>query len=1190
MTKRKANTILLIFLSLFFLVGNQRVEAQQADYWIFGYKSGLHFNPLFSKPEFTNSMISEACLGDLGSFPSAFSASISDCEGNLLFYTNVSVVFNRNHDTMLNGAMCEYGSQVMYGTPTILERKDSVGKYLLLNTVLGPKNGLVATLVDMSLDNGNGGVYAKDISINDSLYGRFAVQQHPNGIDYWVVFRPTGSFFVALQLSPSGTILDRVESMDISGSYTPSLYYSTGDADHCVKFSNNGRMIAVNNLHYGGFSSYLYQFNPNTGKISLPKPLTQASWHNSLNNIQFEFSPNDSFVYASITSPHINPNLARGHIFQLPTYLPNPTFSPFTFNVAGKKENYGIQLAPDGRIYFLNPGDSSFGVFLYPNRPGSQAGMIETYIKFPFRLHSVLPNISTPFKQLDLRHNAESGQCVDTFNVQIQGGLAEFRRFRIEWGDGDSLILDSSYQSESIPHTYQSEGIYPIRLTAWTKDCLLPIVRRDTVSIRIRPSGRDTVMELRSLCGADFVELKTSSIHTDSLIWRALSLTDTLPWRNGKPMLGTFTDSVTLSDTNTYLFSITRFKNNGCTSANPINYTPDIEPRPLSSFLQPADTLHCAPFALDYINQSTNATSVSVSLNATVLTEVGIDTFSHILTDGGSYAPVFVAMNGDGCADSLIGNTIRILERPILDYQLLLDSTCDSSGFRIIDRSLNSDSIDIQVQNLDFSLVFSDMLPVQSSIFHADTGNGNYVIAYAGINAVCRVDSHFTVKTTKMLKPGMRISGVSSSYCMPAELLITDNNTDPLASSYTVFFNGIKKAENLSGIPLAQGSYNLKVIEEFANGCQSGDSGVFSVFPAPETETLRDTFSDCTGFHVALRPKNSTTIDSVYILRSSLPLETYAVEAFDPSVIWTYSHTDSAIEHSFLWLPVSMDGCRDTAIFSIQQSPYRRLDAPEIKLLRVTDNTSALLRWNYPEGTQFGNAEIKDMNGSYPISLDTSEIEKVLLSLAPADGPVSVQIKAVDSCGIGSDSSGTHTTIWLQSERFEDISFLSWTDYQGWDIGTLHLDLLQENGTWKTIASGLENANTYGDPSYSEALMDNYCYRIKASKEGEDSLYTLSNISCVAQAPLLLIPNAFTPNGDRLNDLFQVYSLSNASIEMTIYSRWGEQIYSEKSSSPSWDGSYRDIPAEEGIYLYIIQVLTNEGRKYTLTGSIELLR
>jgi|GEM_PF-1877908 len=1190
MREWKLNKIVFFFFCLIFLSFNQRVQSQQADYWIFGYKGGLHFNPLFNKPQFTNSNISRVCWDGLNLYPSSFSASISDCEGKLLFYTNVSVVFNRNHDTMLNGAMCEYGSQEMYGTPTILERKDSVGKFLLINTVLGPKNGLVATLIDMNLDNGLGGVYAKDILINDSLFGRFAVKQHPNGIDYWVVFRPVGSFFVALQLSPSGTIVNRVESTDISGSYAPSPGYSTGEADRCVKFSNNSKMIAVNNLNYGGFSSYLYQFNPSTGKISQPKPLTQPSWHISTNYIQFEFSPNDSFLYASILGPINSSGLTAGRIFQLPTYLNNPTFSYHTFLIDRKKENHGIQLAPDGRIYFINPGDSSFGVILNPNRPGTQAELMETYIKFPFRLYLVLPNISTPFKQLDFRHNAESGQCVDTFTAQIQGDLVEYSRYRIEWGDGDSLILDSNYQSESIPHFYQSEGVYPIRLTAWTKGCEAILVRMDTVSIRIRPSGQDTITELRSLCGADLLQVFTNSIHTDSIAWRAVSLSDTIPWHTGKPVAGIYADSALFTDTNTYHFSIYRFKNNGCFVTNSATYTPSIEPLPQTDFVEPADTLYCIPHQLIYPNQSSNASFSYVYLNGEELSKTSPDTFQHLLESAGSFQPLFISGNADGCRDSLFGQTIHILAKPELSYTVYLDSTCDSSGFRISDKSLNADSIQLHVESIDFTQIFSGTLPVNASIQHNDTGNGSYLITYTGINAACRSDSVFSLIATKKKVPSTLISGVLEEYCMPAEFNIIDAAADKEASSYKVFLDGNLLANGLNSISLNPGSYNLMVVELFANNCQSDDSVQINVHESPQMQIQMDTLSDCSGFHVSLQPAERTGLDSIFIQWGTSSVFRYPIDSFDPSLKWTFPHSDSSVTHSFHWIPVTMHACYDTSDYFVQQQAYGRLASPNIKRISVVDSNSVLLRWDYPEGTETLEFFVKDTNGWYSVQFGTTETEKIIEPFMPAEGPVSIKIKALDSCGVHSDNSKTHTSIWLQSLANGDVSQLNWTDYQGWEAGNLQLDLRQEDGTWKTIVSKLANGNIYTDPSFSEALMDDYCYRIKASKSGEDSLYTLSNVSCVPQMPILLIPNAFSPNGDGLNDEFSAYSLSNTAIQMVIYNRWGEKIYTEDSKSPSWNGQYEGQPAEAGVYMYMITVLTNEGRKNTFKGVFHLIR
>ncbi len=70
-------------------------------------------------------------------------------------------------------------------------------------------------------------------------------------------------------------------------------------------------------------------------------------------------------------------------------------------------------------------------------------------------------------------------------------------------------------------------------------------------------------------------------------------------------------------------------------------------------------------------------------------------------------------------------------------------------------------------------------------------------------------------------------------------------------------------------------------------------------------------------------------------------------------------------------------------------------------------------------------------------------------------------------------------------------------------------------------------------------------------------------------APLVNIPNAFTPDGDGINDVFFV-SLSAVplNLQLSIFNRWGELIFESSDPLAQWDGTYQGRPAPQGVYAY----------------------
>lgn len=103
----------------------------------------------------------------------------------------------------------------------------------------------------------------------------------------------------------------------------------------------------------------------------------------------------------------------------------------------------------------------------------------------------------------------------------------------------------------------------------------------------------------------------------------------------------------------------------------------------------------------------------------------------------------------------------------------------------------------------------------------------------------------------------------------------------------------------------------------------------------------------------------------------------------------------------------------------------------------------------------------------------------------------------------------------------------------------------------------------------------------------------------VTNVPLVVFPNAFSPNGDGFNDLFAPFSRGDiAQFEFSIYNRWGAVIYT--TSDPSvlgtsqgrgWDG--KDPGGEEqpmGSYVYLMTLTDLVGKSYTYSGSFTLVR
>jgi gliding motility-associated-like protein len=92
--------------------------------------------------------------------------------------------------------------------------------------------------------------------------------------------------------------------------------------------------------------------------------------------------------------------------------------------------------------------------------------------------------------------------------------------------------------------------------------------------------------------------------------------------------------------------------------------------------------------------------------------------------------------------------------------------------------------------------------------------------------------------------------------------------------------------------------------------------------------------------------------------------------------------------------------------------------------------------------------------------------------------------------------------------------------------------------------------------------------------------------------PPVIIPSAFTPDGDGLNDLITPVVLLDieGEIDFMIMDRWGNKVFESNDAQKGWDGTYHGKVQEIGSYVYIFVATNSRGEEFNLTGTITLLR
>lgn len=212
---------------------------------------------------------------------------------------------------------------------------------------------------------------------------------------------------------------------------------------------------------------------------------------------------------------------------------------------------------------------------------------------------------------------------------------------------------------------------------------------------------------------------------------------------------------------------------------------------------------------------------------------------------------------------------------------------------------------------------------------------------------------------------------------------------------------------------------------------------------------------------------------------------------------------------------------------------------------------------------------------------------------------------AVDSCGADAMTSNIGRTIYLQAMSNNEITnTLYWNDYEVWLGGVLHYNIYRSiDGVWDPVPVSTVPYSGAGDniftddvSLYSPTNIGKFAYQVEGV-EGPGNLYnftdtTYSNIAEVVQRPLVFVPNAFSPNGNGLNDVFLPSTgfVDIVDYSFGVYNRWGENLFQTSDRNEGWDGKYAGKKCEPGTYVWILTFKTASGQYIDIKGIVTLLR
>lgn len=398
-------------------------------------------------------------------------SSISDMNGNLLFYTEGYNVYDRTHTLMPEGDSLKGHYSSTQGSIIIKQPGKCNLYYIFTLDALehGFANGLNYTIVDMDLNNGKGDVISKNNLLYTPSSEKLAAVYNKDGTAMWVVTHEMFSnrFYVYL-LSENG--LNETPVISASGTSFSESHFGLGQ----MKISPQGDRLA-----YTGFVKNIievFDFDNETGIISNAQTMSIASL-DVHGGYGLEFSPSGRFLYATKFSINYLNEPGSLYQFDLEAGNINEVFDKVILVGHNKppSDMRGLQLALNGKIYVSNSLSTVLGVIADPDKLGLECNYIDQGQSLNNR------NAGWTLPNFPVSYILEKIPPREISRLNIDGNCTENQvNFSYELFPGQNLISwdfgDGSASSELNPvYIYEQPGKYTVTLIT-ELDCKLDTI------------------------------------------------------------------------------------------------------------------------------------------------------------------------------------------------------------------------------------------------------------------------------------------------------------------------------------------------------------------------------------------------------------------------------------------------------------------------------------------------------------------------------------------------------------------------------------------------------------------------------------------------------------------------------------------------------------------------------------------
>jgi gliding motility-associated-like protein len=763
-----------------------------------------------------------------------------------------------------------------------------------------------------------------------------------------------------------------------------------------------------------------------------------------------------------------------------------------------------------------------------------------------------------------------------------------------DFGDGNTSI------QENPSHVYQQWGTYDVSLTVTNiLGCRDTIMLPNYVEVTEPPTAAFAASDTTS-CGpfqVNFTDWSSSIFGISQWEW----------FVDGNPQATSQNSSYFFTEAGTYTVDLVVTDTKGCTDTSSLDLS--LFDLPEVDFVA-SDTLGCAPMTVSFTDRSVPS-PVSWQWDFGDGSNSSDQNPAHTYQQDGIYSVSLTVTDANGCTNNLTKLNYIVLDHPTVSFTVDYKASCPPVV-------------------ATFTTTSSGLAGI--SRWDWDFGDGN---TFSSLNPVVQ----HTYQTTGTFDASVTITdslGCTASFSLPAAVKVLDNVLpSPVqihavsvldGQSVEVKFESFKSGDfqyyTLYREEPGQG-YVAVARTEYINDTILVDQGLnttensycYKVGITNKCDLEADLAlvrNHCTiNAQADTRPGEVVLTWSPYIGWPQIAqYEIYKVKNYNPVqaefvgvVPGTSTRYSELIDDCFSDLSYRVhaigfselqESWSDTASSQGENGFFGQ--ATEVVRATVQNNEEVLVQWKAFQDDKVRIIYLEKASDGMAFStIATMPPDRTSFT----DTDVKVQstsyayrVMAQDSCGNTTPISNIGKTIHLTVEKDNKTNLLQWTPYESWKFGVQEYRIEVFNDTlnrWEAFKYVASTVHSFRD-SITTLKQPRYCYRVSAIENGGNRAESFSNEVCVKVEAGVFGANAFTPNGDGINDIFYLKGINVLTFNLQIYSRWGVKLFETNNIDDGWDGRYNGALMPEGVYMYVARGRNFDGTPFVVKGSISLYR